>query len=343
MITKGIQCMKDNEILVSIICATFNHGKYIRRCLEGFVSQKIDFPFEIIVHDDASTDDTAQVIREFEARYPDIIRPIYQTENQYSQKINIKQAHIMPIIRGQFVALCEGDDFWTDENKLQRQVDAMLAHPECRMCTHKVAEVLEDGTPDGTFFPATPVSEGVLDSRRFLELGQYYSFHTSSYFFHTEDYREYVNNPPEFVRTSTVGDEAHLMYFGQLGPVYYLDQVMSHYRRGVAGSWTARQRASSQKTLEHPRRMIQTYLAFDSYTGGKYHDLMARRIGRQMAILVTLEKTAASMLKVENREYFNALSSARKGFILASAVLPGPMKAFYLRRLGQMDRNHGIK
>lgn len=212
--------MNDN-ILVSVICTAFNHGKYIRRCLEGFVSQKTDFDFEIIVHDDASTDDTAQVIREFETAYPHLIRPIYQTENQYSQKINIKRTHIMPIVRGKFVALCEGDDFWVDEHKLQRQVDAMLANPDCRMCTHTVAEVLEDGTPDGTVFPANAVSEGVLDSRSFLELGQYYSFHTSSYFFRTEDYMAYIMTPPDFVKKSTVGDEAHLMYFGQLGPVYY--------------------------------------------------------------------------------------------------------------------------
>ena len=211
------------------------------------------------------------------------------------------------------------------------------------MCTHKVAEVLEDGTPDGTLFPATPVSEGVLDSRRFLELGQYYSFHTSSYFFRTEDYREYVNNPPEFVRTSTVGDEAHLMYFGQLGPVYYLDQVMSHYRRGVAGSWTARQRASAQKALEHPRRMIDTYFAFDQYTNGRFHDLMVKRTARQMAILAIMEKTSPAMLRKENREYFSALSRARQMFILASAILPGPMRELYLRRLNRMDRTHGIR
>lgn len=335
--------MTENEILVSVLCAAFNHGKYIRRCLEGFVSQKTSFAFEIIVHDDASTDDTADVIREFEAKYPDMIKPIYQTENQYSRKINIKREHMMPRIRGKFVALCEGDDFWTDEKKLQRQVDAMLAHPECRMCTHRVAEVLEDGTPDGTLFPADPVSEGVLDSRTFLDIGQYYSFHTSSYFFRTEDYMEYVMTPPDFVKKSTVGDEAHLMYFGQLGPVYYIDRIMSHYRRGVAGSWTARQRASAEKAILHPKQMIETFQSFDEYTQGRFHDLMVNRISRQMAIVVILEKNAASMLRKENREYFQALSLSRKAFILASSLLPGPMKAFYLKRLNSLDKVHGVQ
>lgn len=335
--------MNANNILVSVLCTAFNHGKYIRRCLEGFVAQKTDFRFEIIVHDDASTDDTADIIREFESRYPDLIRPIYQTVNQYSQKISIMREHIMPRVQGRFVALCEGDDFWVDESKLQQQVNAMLAHPECRMCTHRVAEVLEDGTPDGTLFPASSVAQGVLDSRTFLEIGQYYSFHTSSYFFHTEDYREYIFNPPEFVRKSTVGDEAHLMYFGQLGPVFYIDRVMSHYRRGVAGSWTARQRASTEKALLHPKRMVETFRSFDLYTGGRFHDLMVRRISRQMAIVAILEKNAGSMLRSENREYFRALSAARKGFILASAVLPGPMKAIYLKRLNSLDKAHGVQ
>ena len=89
--------------------------------------------------------------------------------------------------------------------------------------------------------------------------------------------------------------------------------------------------------------MVETYQAFDRYTGHRFHDLMVMRIARQMAILCVLTKTAASMLKKENREYFSALSKARKLFIFACAVLPGPMKALYLYRLNRMDKAHGIQ
>ena len=128
--------MQDNLPMVSICCITFKHEKYIRECLDGFIMQKTNFPFEVIVHDDASPDKTADIIREYEAKYPDIIKPIYQTENQYSQKIKPLWKHVFPRCRGKYIAICEGDDFWCDENKLQMQYDFMEANPDYIWCMH---------------------------------------------------------------------------------------------------------------------------------------------------------------------------------------------------------------
>lgn len=129
--------MEDNKVplMVTIQCITYNHEPYIRQCLEGFVMQKANFRFEAIVHDDASTDGTVAIIREYAEKYPDIIKPIYETENQYSKrgfngvfKIINKHTH------GKYVALCEGDDYWIDPLKLQKQVDFLEGNPECSMC-----------------------------------------------------------------------------------------------------------------------------------------------------------------------------------------------------------------
>lgn len=125
-----------NEIQVSIRCFAYNHERFIRQCLDGFVMQKADFRFEAIVHDDASTDNTAAIIREYAEKYPDIIKPIYETENQYSKHdgslTRIMNAHT----RGKYVAMCEGDDYWTDPYKLQKQVDFLESHPDYVMCSH---------------------------------------------------------------------------------------------------------------------------------------------------------------------------------------------------------------
>lgn len=125
-----------NEIQVSIRCFAYNHERFIRQCLDGFVMQKTDFRFEAIVHDDASTDNTAAIIREYAEKYPDIIKPIYETENQYSKHdgslTRIMNAHT----RGKYVAMCEGDDYWTDPYKLQKQVDFLESHPDYVMCSH---------------------------------------------------------------------------------------------------------------------------------------------------------------------------------------------------------------
>src|SRR5690606_34510298 len=103
-----------NNILVSISCLTFNHEKYIRRCLEGFIRQKTEFPFEVLIHDDASTDKTSDIIKEYEVDFPHLLKPIYQTENQYSKGISISSTYNFPRARGRYIAMCEGDDYWTD-------------------------------------------------------------------------------------------------------------------------------------------------------------------------------------------------------------------------------------
>lgn len=109
--------------IVSILCDTFNHEKFITETLEGFLNQKTTFPFEIIVHDDASTDNTASIVTEFAQKYPLIIKTVLQKENQYSQKINFWSDITFPMAQGKYIALCEGDDYWIDELKLQKQVD----------------------------------------------------------------------------------------------------------------------------------------------------------------------------------------------------------------------------
>ena len=127
----------NDQIMVSICCTAYNHEKYIRRALDGFVSQVTDFKYEVIVNDDASPDKTAEIIREYEKKYPDIIHGIYQTENQYSKNVNITEKILFPAVKGKYVAICEGDDYWTDPSKLQRQVVALEKNKDCFFCVHK--------------------------------------------------------------------------------------------------------------------------------------------------------------------------------------------------------------
>lgn len=122
---------KEIKPFVSILCTTYNHENFIAETLNGFLIQKTTFPFEIIVHDDASTDNTASIISEFAAKYPLIIKPILQRENQYSNKeVNIWSDFTFPAAQGKYMALCEGDDYWIDELKLQKQVDFLENNSE---------------------------------------------------------------------------------------------------------------------------------------------------------------------------------------------------------------------
>jgi glycosyltransferase involved in cell wall biosynthesis len=124
----------DNQVLVSIVCITYNHEKYIRQALDGFVMQKTSFPFEIIVHDDASTDSTANIVREYEKNYPRLFNNIYRIENWYSQGKDILGYLFQDVVKGKYIALCEGDDYWTDPYKLQKQVDFLEEHEDYDLC-----------------------------------------------------------------------------------------------------------------------------------------------------------------------------------------------------------------
>ena len=119
-----------NDPLISISCITYNHEKYIRQCLEGFLIQETIFPFEILIYDDASIDGTTEIIKEYVTKYSDIIKPIYQVENQYSKGVFIPATYNWPRAKGKYIAPCEGDDYWIDPYKLQKQVDFMEANSE---------------------------------------------------------------------------------------------------------------------------------------------------------------------------------------------------------------------
>ena len=133
----------NNDILVSISCMTYNHASYIRQCLDGFLMQKTNFKFEVLIHDDASTDGTEEIIREYEAKYPNIIKALYEEENQWSKGRRGNKTFNYPRAKGKYIAMCEGDDYWIDPYKLQKQVDILEANKDCIICATGFAK--DDG------------------------------------------------------------------------------------------------------------------------------------------------------------------------------------------------------
>jgi len=134
-----------SNYLVSITCITFNHVKYLKKCLNGFLMQKTNFPFEIIIHDDASTDGTTEIIKKYKKKYPNLIQPIYQTQNKYSKGYKIAHEFVYPKAQGKYIAICEGDDYWTDPYKLQKQVDFLENNPDYNICGTMVKAIDEKG------------------------------------------------------------------------------------------------------------------------------------------------------------------------------------------------------
>ncbi|MBQ3766762.1 MAG: glycosyltransferase family 2 protein [Bacteroidales bacterium] len=247
--------------LVSIICESFNHEPFIRKCLDGFVMQQTSFPFEILIHDDASTDRSADIIREYEARFPNLLKPIYQTENQYSKGVGIWRTFQFPRAKGKYIALCEGDDYWTDPDKLQKQVDYMEAHPGCSLCFHNaMVHWYDKEIPDELY---ANFETGDFSGGRLI---QNWISPTASFLFRSEHIQEYLDLRARHPQLA-FGDIPLLMFLSQFGSIHGMSDVMSVYGKHIGG-WTHSASAAKMykdgRSWEELRAMFKPYKAITS-------------------------------------------------------------------------------
>jgi len=279
-----------DEPKVTVICLAYNQAPYIRDALEGFVRQQTTFSFEVVVHDDASTDGTADIIREYVRRYPTLFRPVFQEENQYSKGVAIVQTFCFPLVRGRYVALCEGDDYWTDSLKLQRQADAMDACPGVDLCAH-CARVIKKGRPHG--FMAPRLRDGLIPVE---EVVKGIHFATASLFCRKEKYLEL--SP---MREVQFNDLALLLQGSARGGLLYLSHCMSVYRLQRPGSWTASHRGAKRKDARIRDRA--QFEAFDRYTEGRYHNAVQWRLGKIRTDDILTDRRYWEMLSPRNLPY----------------------------------------
>lgn len=242
------------ETLLTVACITYNHEKFIRQALEGFVNQKTNFKFEVIIHDDASTDKTADIIREYQQKYPEIIKPIFQTENQYAQGKPILLKHIYPFIKTKYVALCEGDDYWTDPNKLQKQVDFLETHSDYSICFHPVKLIYEDNPNKTNFYPSKKVLNSELTFEKLLSQN---FIQTNSVVYRWRFVKENINDvwPLGIIP----GDWFLHLCHAKVGKIGALKEVMSVYRKHSGGIWYDTDSANKNLHRRHGMKELKFY------------------------------------------------------------------------------------
>ena len=313
--------MKGENYTVSVICTAYNHEKYIRKCLDGIVGQKTDFKIEAIIHDDASTDTTTDIIREYEARFPKIIKPIYQKENQYSKGVDIYSL-LLPYISGKYVALCEGDDYWSSPEKLQLQVEMLQLHPDSFFSVHSVRGIDEGGEITDSLYPSFPMETSVIPKDVFLSIvSKQYAFQTSSFVFKAESYLEYLRNPPEFVRTCPIRDIPMMLYFGYAGDVCFINREMSCYRMSSEGSWTQRHNTSKDFRVNHYRamsNMVEQFRVFTQNQYPEYYDNLYQRWYNQLWV----HRDFKEVLQKQYTKFFKKESFKDRKYALLSAFFP---------------------
>lgn len=228
------QKIDDRPVMVSIQCTVYNHEPYLRQCLDGFVMQKTNFRFEAIVHDDASTDGSVAIIREYAEKYPNIIKPIYETENQYSKNDGSLQRILDEACSGKYIAICEGDDYWIEPMKLQKQVDYMETHTNV-VLLHTAFKFYDDDNK--SFFELAKenilILENVKERRTVMTGildGNKYRVQTVTSLYRKEAYNSIQPLLREQQGKFLMGDSQLWVFLLTQGDIFFSSDVTSVYR-----------------------------------------------------------------------------------------------------------------
>lgn len=268
---------------VSILCVTYNQIDFLGQTLESFLAQETDFDYEILIHDDCSTDGTIELIRSYEEKYPGKIVGYFEEENQYSKGGGrFFSRNLAPVARGKYVANCEGDDYWIDPHKLQMQYDYMEANPDCTMCCTSARVV--DGLTEETIGRLGPIGEEKDIS--FEEYVQKWPTKTEKGLWRTPIASTFMRREVavgfavEWDFDMPISDNTFCMYCAYKGRVHYFDQDTCVYRYQAKGAWTSyvRRNMSTKKyndvIAKWELRRMQMTRNIDEATGGQYHDVL---------------------------------------------------------------------
>lgn len=246
--------------VVSIICITYNQEKYIDKAIDSFISQETDFPIEIIIHDDASNDNTCEKIKEWREKYPKIIRIIIEEENTFSKEPkDIFVRHTFPYARGEYIAICEGDDYWCDKHKLQKQYDFAQNNKACSLIVHSAYICNENGVLTNKI--VRPYKESRVMPIGDVAINGASIVHTASMFFKSSD----VTFFPSFYYVGLVSDFHLMLLLAAKGEIYYMDELMSVYRVNSVGSMVNEQAKSISGRIQSYKDGIKTIKMYRDY------------------------------------------------------------------------------
>jgi glycosyltransferase involved in cell wall biosynthesis len=222
---------------ISVLMITYNHARFIRQALDSVLAQKTDFPYEVVIGDDASADGTGAILTEYAGKFPDRIRLLLRTKNI---GMNANLADTLAACRGEYVALLEGDDYWIGSEKLTRQAGFLDGHPECASCFHNAVVFSDDDgvsmdgcyvQPDGRHVMCAPdlparISQRDLLTRNYIP--------TCSVMFR----RSSVGMLPPWFEKLPLGDQPLHILCTEHGSAAYLPEVMGAYRLHGSSVWS---------------------------------------------------------------------------------------------------------
>lgn len=243
---------------LTIVTTTYNQEKYIGKAIEGFVMQKTNFPFKIVISNDNSTDNTLQVIKEYQKKYPELIE-VRTNEKNLGAMGNFIDT-LSRIKDTEYVALCDGDDFWTDENKLQKQVDFLDENKDFSICCHKAKVFYQNGEKEESIIP-----QGIPEITTLEDLIVQNYIVANSVVYRWK-FSNKNNLKDIFPANITPGDYYVHLIHAKDGKIKMFDEVMSCYRRHEDGMWWSNDDENKEKfSMIYARKMLNFYNVADKY------------------------------------------------------------------------------
>ena len=330
----SLEEMEHSVADVLIICSTYNQEKYIGDALRGFISQKTDFPFQVLVHDDASTDATPQIIRDFESKYPEIIKGVYEEQNQYSLGNFHWYNEYLERSAARYIALCEGDDYWVDPCKLQKQFDAMSKCSECNFCiTNALLMDAGSGELIGKMMPRNKRDESILSRGPLLDPEDMMSLEfipTATFF---ADRRTWLKEP-KCPSGALSGDRAHQLYLASSGTSIYLEDCTAVAWVNAQGSAMASWNVDRSARIASIEKYVKLYDHFNRYTDDKFADVV--RSFRDDKVLSLMYAQGSKRLLPFDRAW---AAASRRGsryclLLILLHIAPGLVTRLWERQVG---------
>lgn len=296
---------------VTVICPTYNQKNYIRDALEGFVNQKTSFRYKVVVHDDASTDGTSNIIREYQNKYPELITSIIQEQNLYSHQISMFD-YIKPLLEGKYVAFCEGDDYWTDENKLQMQYDFMEANPEYALCA--TSSIWYDEKKN------VQTEQFIIDCDRDVKLEELIEEKNGRVFHYASvmELKEVYLDRPHWRKVLDLGVLSNSMCAAKVGKIRMLAPITNVYRYNSDNSWTVTM--NKRKMIDFKEARIQVFKEYNQETNFLYNESIEYAINRDIAMICTLKHDLFGLIFGRGKEWFRSLSVKEKIYTIIRLV-----------------------
>lgn len=302
---------------ISVILMTYNQKDYIEKAIDSVLCQKTNVDYDILIHDDCSDDGTYEIILNKQKEYPNKIKIIKEESRRFLiDGFNMMiYKYVVPHVDSKYIAYLDGDDYWCDENKLQKQYDFMESNKDYSMCFHCAYQLKNDNDFSSKWFID---EEGDIDMSDLINDKPGIKIATSSIFLKSEVFKDFS----EWRKKYPVEDVPLYMTAILYGKVHRLKDIMCVYRQFASGSWSSQNRDDSNRKIKHLKDLTSATIEFDEQTNYKYHELVIKQIEGCDFRIAYIKKDFKKIFSKQNKRFINRLNIKERMIMLLEYKMP---------------------